>query len=113
MLTMAKVRDLKLYEFNEFTDDLDEANGDFVAIESDTQHVKDIILSFPGWWKNSPSIGVGVTNYIGSPNKLQQLNREIRLNLLADNFDVEKLALVTENLKPKVYITAKRKGYGA
>ena len=52
-----KSKDIKL-ENNDFF--IDPVKGDFLITDSDTQHVQDIINSFANWWKEFPTIGVGI-----------------------------------------------------
>lgn len=49
-------------------------NGDFMPVESDGQHIQDILLSNKGTFAFSPLTGVGITDYINSPNTLKQRN---------------------------------------
>lgn len=64
-------------------------NGDFMAAESDQQHIEDIIGSFIGEWKEFPYIGVGVEDYINSTGEEQELARQIKLQLQADGYSAE------------------------
>ena len=68
--------------------DLDIANGDFKVGKSDQQHVVDIIESYAGWWKEYPTLGVGVQNYLNSNGNNQQLARNIIVQLVSDGFTV-------------------------
>lgn len=62
-------------------------NGDFVVGPSDFQHIYDIIQSYVGWWKQNPQIGVGIRSYLGSAGMQQTLQRSIKLQLQADNYN--------------------------
>lgn len=68
------------------TGDLKIENGDFVVGPSDFQHIKDLINSFPGWWKQFSSVGVGARQYIGSTGMQQTLQRAVQLALQGDNY---------------------------
>jgi hypothetical protein len=68
--------------------------GDFIIAESDTQHVVDTLNAFAGWWKEFPLDGVGVMQYIKSPADVQDINRNVRINLLADGY-ISKAPVVT------------------
>lgn len=85
-------KDIKLDE----TGDLVIKNGDFVIADSDVQHVQDIINSGPGWWKQFPAIGVDIQKYIGSSGKLQELEKNIKLQLESDGYNVK--SVKTEQL---------------
>lgn len=64
--------------------------GDFQIGLSDDQHIQDIIESFPGWWKEFPSIGVGILQYLNSSGQEQQIERSIKLQLTADGYEVSR-----------------------
>jgi hypothetical protein len=78
--------------------------GDFDFGPSDNDHISDIILSFPGEWKQYPAIGVGVRQYVKSSGKEQELQRSVKLNLISDGYTVT---------NPKVEIDANGKVTGA
>lgn len=82
------VKDLKL-ENNDLY--INHDTGDFDIVESDIQHIEDIINAFPGWWKGSPSLGVGAMAYYKSSGKQQELEANIRRHLQADNIVVTDL----------------------
>ncbi len=69
-------------------DDLLIVNGDFVIHKSDNQHKKDIINSYLGWWKQYPSVGVGSFLYLNSSGMMQQFERNVKIQLAADNYNV-------------------------
>lgn len=64
--------------------------GDLKLDFSDKQHIKDIISSNTGWWKQFPLVGVGVQYYLNSSGLQQQLEREIKIQLVADGYSVER-----------------------
>jgi len=76
--------------------DLVAVNGDFAAVESDQQHIIDIVNSDQGHWKQFPLLGVGIDRFIGStgPDNLQTIERIIRLQLQSDGY-----ANITINLE--------------
>ena len=43
------------------------SNGDFSIGDSTVQEVQDIIMSYPGWWKQFPLVGCAAPNYLNSP----------------------------------------------
>jgi len=62
--------------------DYQEGNDDFTLLESSTRHVQYIMEGYAGWFKNAPSLGVGIIKFTGSPiDALQGLKREIRIQL--------------------------------
>jgi hypothetical protein len=58
--------------------------NDFELVESDSQHVENIIIAEPGWYKEFPSIGVGLQKYNRTSGKQQELDRAIAVNLQMD-----------------------------
>jgi hypothetical protein len=62
--------------------------GDFDFGPSDVQHLNDILLSAPGWWKRKPTLGVGIMSYLKSKVNPQKLVQSIRLNCQADGYAV-------------------------
>lgn len=68
--------------------DLVFVDGDFAISLSDQQHIQDTINAFPGWWKENPSDGVGVFQYMNASGAEQQLSRAIKVNLKSDGYNV-------------------------
>lgn len=99
---MANVKDIKLDSNEDLF--IDSNTGDFVITESDTQHVKDILNSYAGWWKEFPTLGVGVKRFLGSSSSLQQLKRRIRIHLRSDGYKADDITIVNE----QIYITGER-----
>jgi hypothetical protein len=64
--------------------DLSVSNGDFAVGESTLQEVEDLIMSYPGWWKEYPLAGCAAPNYINSPGTGQQLSNSINQQLKLD-----------------------------
>lgn len=60
--------------------------GDFTVGPSDMQHVKDVVFSFQGDWKQYPLCGVGIENYLNSSGTQQYLRREIQYQLTTDGY---------------------------
>jgi len=66
-------------------------DGDFAIVKSDELHVKNIFISSKGNWRNSPLTGVGIRNYINSPDSIltrNQLMKQIRLQLEFDGYKI-------------------------
>jgi hypothetical protein len=76
---MALRQDLK-----QINNDVTFLNGDFIIINSDTQHVEDMINSYQGWWKQYPITGVGIQSFLGSPSNDQVIIRQIKIQLQND-----------------------------
>ena len=101
---MGKARDIR---FDDDTDDLfiNPNTGDFDITDSDTRHVEDIVASFAGWWKEFPTVGVGIKNFSGSSGGIQRVKREVKIQLEGDGYRVSDISIVDNNL----YITGERK----
>jgi len=76
-------QDIKLTDSQDIVID----SGDFKIIESDVQHVQDIINSYPGWWKQYPLLGVGIQFYNAGPQSDDLILREIKIQLDSDGYD--------------------------
>jgi hypothetical protein len=94
-------KDLKL-ENNDFF--IDPVKGDFLITDSDTQHVQDIINSFAGWWKEFPTIGVGIKKHLGASGGVQVVKRAIKIQLKSDGYRTDKIIVKGE----KIFITGER-----
>ena len=66
---MAKAEDIKLEDNQDLF--INTNTGDFLQSFSDPQHVRDILYSYAGWWKEVPTLGVGVQRYLGSSGGLR------------------------------------------
>lgn len=75
-------------DFALYGNDLLIENGDFAIGESDAQHIADNMNAFPGWWKEYPADGVGVFQYFNSAGQEQALQRNLRIQLMADGYNV-------------------------
>jgi hypothetical protein len=60
------------------------ASGDFSIGDTTVQEVQDIIMSYPGWWKEYPLVGCAAPNYINSPGAGQELSNIITQQLKLD-----------------------------
>jgi 7,8-dihydro-6-hydroxymethylpterin-pyrophosphokinase len=70
-----------------YTDDIEFLGGDLKVDTSDLQHVEHILIAFPGNYKASPWMGIGIEDYKNasmSPKTVQTLEREIKLHLESD-----------------------------
>lgn len=71
-----------------FKNDIYFKDGDFAIAFSDEQHVSDTISAFPGWWKQNPSDGVGLLQYLNSSGQEQALSRSMKIQLTSDGYSV-------------------------
>jgi len=78
------------------TNDLQIINGDFVVGPSDNQHVSDIIMSPAGSFKQFPSLGVGVMNYLKSQNGLS-MEALIKQMLQSDGYQMSQVSADFKN----------------
>ncbi len=85
---MAAAKDLKLDEDGDLY--IDPTTGDLKVDFSDKQHIKDIINSNAGWWKQFPLVGVGIQYYLNGPASAQQLEKNIKIQLQADGYSVDR-----------------------
>lgn len=62
------------------------ADGDFKVGPSDEQHMGLIIETYPGNWKEFPTCGVGIKDYVLSAGQTNALKRTINVQLAADGY---------------------------
>ena len=87
--------------------DLPIEENNFNLGNSDDQHIRDCFISFPGWWKQFPSNGVGVLAYqLARINTLIVLNK-VKQQLKNDGYQLSNptVQLINGNLKitPNAY----------
>ena len=102
---MAYVKDILL------DDDFDLLieDGDLVIGESDEQHIALILSTYQGGWKFDPLVGVGVRQYLASSGNEELIKRNITVQLEADNYQVNKVALTkTSNNDFSYFVDAER-----
>ncbi len=85
---MAAAKDFKLDSDGDLY--INPNTGDLEIGFSDKQHIKDILNSNVGWWKQYPLVGVAIQSYLNSSGKQQQLERIIKIQLIADGYSVER-----------------------
>jgi len=72
-------------------------SGDLVLGASDEQHISDILVSYPGEWKQNPLCGVNIRRAInGSLNGT--IRRDVRLQLEADGYKVKNITFTESEL---------------
>jgi hypothetical protein len=101
---MAKRQDLRQTETGDLF--INSLTGDFQIIESDAQHIGDIIQAVTGDYKEFPLLGVNLSKFLNSINQSQNIDRVIRLNLTSDRYVVDRIdmpASVTDASDITVY----------
>lgn len=93
---MGKYKDILLDE----NGDLAWENGDLVIGDPVEQDVKTIIITYPGCWRFSPLVGVGISRYQNSFGRQTEIKRLIGLQLQADGMIVDHLD-IAEDLQIK------------
>ncbi len=69
------------------------STGDFSIVESDNQHVSDILQAVSGDYKEFPLIGVNFYKFHNSTGQRQVLEGLIRTQLSADGYQVTKVEI--------------------
>ncbi len=71
---------------NSTTGDLLLDNGDFVIVQSDQQHVIDLLDTQKGEMKEFPLVGFGAINYIKKTITQDEFKRDLKLQLNYDGY---------------------------
>ena len=72
------------------SNDLIISGGDFYIDLSDQQHIEFMLISQPGYWKESPIMGIGLQNYLKGPFDIDALNalrKKITTQLKLDGYE--------------------------
>jgi len=93
---MAKRQDIRQDETGDLY--INTTTGDFEIVESDAQHVGDILEAVSGDYKEFPLIGLNLFQYQNSTGQQQKLEKEIRTQISADGYRVTKI-VIPENLE--------------
>lgn len=72
------------------TGDIDLSIGDIQMTESTSQHQTDILMCFKGSFKEFPTVGVGMLDYVADNDKNGFL-RTVRKEFIADGMKVKSL----------------------
>lgn len=98
---------MKDFRLSDSTNDLRISGGDFQTIESDNQHVQDIIENPVGSYKQDILVGVGAMQYLsGSKTKLEYA---IKRQLKNDGYSLSELfTQYDQNGQLEIYTNAKR-----
>lgn len=86
---MAKRQDIKQDDFGDIY--INPITGDFDIVESDGQHVGDIMQSITGDYKEFPLLGVNFFLFENSTGQGQNIERIIRTQLGSDVYQVTKV----------------------
>ena len=86
---MAKRQDLRQDENGDIY--VNPITGDFEIVESDAQHIGDILQAVSGDYKEFPLIGVNFFRFSNSSDQIQNLERIIRTQLSSDGYQVTKV----------------------
>lgn len=70
-------------------------DGDFVVGTSDNQHIRDILVSFQGEWKQFPLIGAGIITAISSLNPHNQ-NNNAKAHLQSGGYQLDLINIFTD-----------------
>lgn len=65
--------------------------GDWTILESEQQHIEDIIISNKGEWRQFPLLGVGGLNFVNSTLSIDEIRKRISVQLEYDNFIVNEI----------------------
>ena len=79
-------------------DDLDLVikNGDFFISESDQEHILILLKTTMGSFREFPFIGMGIDFYEAGSYTPQQIKRDIRFQLMSDNYKVDKINITPD-----------------
>lgn len=78
--------------------DIDLSLEDLSYTNSDEQHQKDILLSDKGYYKESPTTGVGMVNFMNDSDPENML-RTIRKEFAKDGMKINKIKIKEGNLQ--------------
>ncbi len=104
---MAKRQDLREDDNGDIY--INPSTGDFSIVESDNQHVSDILQAVSGDYKEFPLLGVNFFRFQNSTGQKQVLEGIIRTQLSADGYRVTKVEIpdsVTSLEEIKVFADA-------
>jgi hypothetical protein len=79
--------------------DLAFANGDFANGDSDRQHQQLLLLTGAGEWRENPTIGVGLADFLDSEDRVAQVEARIKRQFEADGMTVELVSITNGNIQ--------------
>ena len=80
-------------------------NGDFALVESEQDHIKDIVLDNKGEWKQFPLVGVGALQFLNATRNLDDVRKKIQVQLEYDDFRVDSIG---QDKNGQIRIVARR-----
>jgi len=86
------------YLLDPVTNDLQIVNGDFVKGDCTIQNQKKLLFAAPGAYKQYPTVGVDIVNYLKDDNQADMM-RSIRQQFTQDGMTVKNLAYVNGKLQ--------------
>lgn len=89
-------------------EDLQVEDGDLKIGEADNFNVEYIIYAFKGQFYKHPLLGVGIVDFINSPDDdARVLRKEIKKELSKDGYDLEQIqGVVNEDLSTTIEVKA-------
>ncbi len=72
-------------------------NGDIKIGNGLKQHIGAIMNASPGNFRNHPTLGVGIVNFIDSPQDITELEQVVRLNFEQDGYKLSQLDIETQD----------------
>ncbi len=78
--------------------DLDLSANGLASQESTLQHQADIIWAEKGWWHFSPTLGVGLQQYLNESDTFPGLVQVIRQELERDGLSVESVSIGVDGI---------------
>ncbi|OWP83878.1 hypothetical protein BWK59_08150 [Flavobacterium davisii] len=79
--------------------DLSFINGDFSLAPSDQIHVEHILEAVKGEYKQHPTLGFGIVNYLKTNVSEVEFKRDLKIQLEHDNYKKCKINLTNGQLK--------------
>ena len=80
-------------------EDLQIKDGDLLLLESEQDHINDIVIQNRGEQKQFPLLGVGALNFMSGSESLDQIRKQITLHLESDNFKVDEVTKQGESYR--------------
>jgi len=75
--------------YTNIDDDLVIIDGSFDKSNSTQQRIQDLLFSSPGYYKQSPLIGADLKRYINASASTVEIERNVRMSLVADSIKVD------------------------
>jgi hypothetical protein len=86
---------------------IDPVTGDFVIIESDNQHIDLNMQSHKGMWKQHPTLGPGLSNYLNTSGQINAARIDAINSLKLDDYTNISFIVEADN---NIFVNAKFKG---